>query len=88
MAISRILLVLGVFVYELRNYLFGEKLYDKHLDNPVTFSRIWKIDIYITTSIGCLKLQKQKLALALKFIFIKFACFALDSMSMDLFTDW
>ena len=37
--------------------------------------------------IGYLKLQKQKLALALKFIFIKFECFALDSMSMDLFTD-
>ena len=45
-----------------------------------------KIDIYIPILIGCLKLEKQKLAL--KFIFITFVCFALDSMSMDLFTDW
>ena len=70
------------------DYLFGEKLHDKHLNDPVSLSRIWKNDIYIPILIGYLKLHKQKLALALKFIFIKFVCFALDSMSMDLFTDW
>ena len=79
---------MGVFAFELRNYLFGENLHEKHSDDQVSLSRIWKIDIYIPILIGYLKLQKQKLALALKFIFIKFVCFALDSMSMDLFTDW
>ena len=87
MAISWILLVLGVFFWT-EDYLFGEKLHDKNLNDPVSLSRIWNIDIYMQILIGYLKLQNQKLAWALKFIFIKFVCFALDSMSMDLFTDW
>ena len=67
------------------DYLFGE---NKHLDDDLSLWFGFQRSIYIPNLIAHLKLQKQKPALALKFIFIKFVCFVLDSMSMDLFTDW
>ena len=76
---------IGGICIRTEDYFFGE---NKHLDDDLVYlSRISKIDIFIPNLIGHLKLQKQKPALALKFIFIKFVCFVLDSMSMDLFTD-
>jgi len=62
MAISGILLVMGVFTFEL-SYLLREGSWEAFILSAV-FELAWK------------------------FIFIKFVCFALDSMSMDLFTDW
>jgi len=62
MAISGILLLVGVFTFELSCLL-----------------REGSWEVFILSAV---------FELALKFIFIKFVCFALDSMSMDLFTDW
>ena len=61
---------MGVFVFELRDYMFSEALHKNHLYDPLYLSRFYKFDAYIPTSISCLKLQKIKVTLKLSNLFL------------------
>ena len=85
---------LGNFISGESAFLFNSELLvklksHKKLDDTILFNIIWKSYILLPFSTICLKLDNIKVNYKLcRFIFVKFVCFVLDLLSMDLFTDW